>query len=166
MIIIGPVAVAANNVIGKNNDLPWDYPEDLKHFRNITRGKTVLMGRKTFESIVARIGKPLPDRKNVVITSKNHELGIRNYGGSTTVEYYKSLEEAFSGLEGEDVYIIGGAGIFAEALPFGDYMYFTHIKKNYDGDVYFPQINWNEWEKITEEDKGDYSFTEYKRIRN
>nr|AIA16466.1 Dihydrofolate reductase [uncultured bacterium] len=109
--MLGPVAVSENNVIGKNNDLPWHLPEDLKHFKELTLGKTVLMGRKTFESIVSRLGKPLPGRKNVVITRQEE------YKAPAEVLVFKSLDEAVQNLLADDVYIIGGAEIFKQALP-------------------------------------------------
>jgi dihydrofolate reductase len=89
MIILGPVAVADNLVIGSDNDLPWYFPEDLKRFKEITLGKTVVMGRKTFESIVKRLGKPLPGRKNVVISRQE------NYQVPEGTLLFGSLEQAF-----------------------------------------------------------------------
>lgn len=157
MIIIGPVAVAANGIIGGDNDLPWYLPEDLKHFRKITDGKTVLMGRKTYDSIFKRLGKPLPNRKNVVIT-RNKDA---KYPDEVLV--FQDINEAFKSLANEDIYVIGGAQIFELAMREGEYMYLTHVKKEYPGDVYFPEINWGDWEKITEEDFPEYTFAEYKR---
>src|SRR3954465_9619912 len=102
MIILGPVAVAENLVIGGDNDLPWYLPEDLKHFKKITLGKTVLMGRKTFDSIIKRLNKPLPERKNVVITRQ------KDYKAPQGVLVFNSLDDALKELSSEDIYIIGG----------------------------------------------------------
>src|SRR3989344_5094956 len=102
MIIIGPVAIAKNWVIGGDNDLPWYLPEDLKHFKKLTLGKTVLMGRKTYESIVNRLGKPLPGRKNVVISRQ------ADYKVPDGVLVFQSLDEALKVLSAEDIYVIGG----------------------------------------------------------
>src|ERR1700691_1833991 len=110
MIILGPVAVSENLVIGKGNNLPWHLPEDLKHFKELTIGKTVVMGRKTYESIVARLNKPLPGRKNVVITRQT------DYKVPDGVLVFKSLEDAFQELSSNDIYIIGGAEIYKQAL--------------------------------------------------
>lgn len=155
MIIIGPVAVAANRIIGGDNDLPWYIPEDLKHFKKITTGKTVLMGRKTYDSIVKRLGKPLPNRKNVVITRNT------NFIAPPEVLVFHSLESALEALKDEDVYVIGGAQIFAEAFPHAKKIYITHVKKAYGGDVYFPEVNWDDWEKIDEDPHEEYTFAIY-----
>lgn len=157
MIIIGPVAVASNGIIGGDNDLPWYLPEDLKHFRKITEGKTVLMGRRTYDSIFKRLGKPLPNRKNVIIT-RNTDV---QYPEGVLV--FHNIQDAFSALKGEDVYVIGGAQIFDLSLKSGEYMYLTHVKKEYPGDVYFPEVDWSLWEKVTEEDFPEYTFAEYRK---
>nr|AIA15943.1 Dihydrofolate reductase [uncultured bacterium]AIA17985.1 Dihydrofolate reductase [uncultured bacterium] len=158
MIILGPVAIAKNGVIGRDNDLPWDLPEDLQHFRDVTRGKTVLMGRKTYESIVKRRGSPLPKRKNIVITSRT------DYQVPEGVEIYKSIDQALASLSPEeDVYVIGGAGIFKEAVNKADIMDVTHIYKEYPGDVYFPDIDWTKWEKVSEDPREEFNFVTYKR---
>lgn len=159
MIILGPVAIAKNGVIGKNNDLPWDLPEDLQHFRDVTRGKTVLMGRKTYESIVKRRGSPLPKRRNLVITSQ------KDYQVPENVEIYSGVGEALRHVAAEeDVYAIGGAGIFKEIAGKADMMDVTHIHKEYAGDVYFPKIDWSQWKKVKEDPHEEFTFTVY--IRN
>ena len=157
MIILGPVAVADNLVIGKGNDLPWNLPEDLKHFKEITSGKTVLMGRKTYESIFARLGKPLPNRKNVIITRQE------NYKVPEGVLVFPDLESAFQKLSAEDIYIIGGAEIFKQALPFCNLAYITHVHGNYQGDAFFPEVDWSKWEKVSEEKHERFSFVTYKK---
>jgi len=156
MIILGPVAVAENLVIGKDNDLPWHLPEDLKHFKELTLGKTVLMGRKTFESILKRLGKPLPNRKNVIISRQ------KDYKAPEGVLVFSSLDEAIKSLQ-EDIYIIGGAEIYKLALPLANLMYITHVHENYLGDAFFPAIKWSEWEKLEEEKHKKFTFAKYKR---
>lgn len=158
MIILGPVAISKNNVIGKNNDLPWHLPEDLKHFKELTFGKTVLMGRKTFESIVARLGKPLPGRKNIVISRQG------NLNVPEGVLVFKSIEDAFQELPNEDIYVIGGAEIYKMALPMAKQMLVTHVAGEYEGDVFFPEINWGEWRKIEEEKHEGFTFAKYERV--
>src|SRR3989344_1374037 len=111
MIIIGPVAIAKDFLIGGDNDLPWYIPEDLKHFKKITLGKAVLMGRKTYQSILKRLGKPLPERKNIVITRQ------ADFQVPEGVLVYHSIDEALKSHKGEDIYVIGGAEIFKNALP-------------------------------------------------
>lgn len=190
MIILGPVAIAENWVIGGDNDLPWHLPEDLKHFKKITLGKTVLMGRKTYDSIFKRLGKPLPGRINVVITRQ------RDYTVPEGVLVFHSVEEALNALgnspshpplnlrggeqnitvpplklrggeEGElsnqDIYIIGGAEIFKLGLPLAEKMYITHVKGNYEGDAYFPKIDFTKWQKIADEPHEGYTFAVYKK---
>jgi dihydrofolate reductase len=157
MIILGPAAVADNLVIGKGNDLPWHLPEDLQNFKKLTLDKTVLMGRKTYESIVKRLGKPLPKRKNVVITRQP------DYKVADGVLVFQSLDEAFKVLSAEDVYVIGGAEIYKLALPLSQIMYMTHVHGNFNGDAFFPQINWDEWEKLEEEKHEKFTFAKYRR---
>ena len=158
MIILGPVAVSENLVIGKNNDLPWYLPEDLKHFKEITLGKTVVMGRKTFESILGRLKKPLPQRKTVVISRQE------NFQVPEGVLVFKSLDDAFTALVQEDLYVIGGAEIYKQALPFAKKLYITEVKGEYEGDAFFPQINFSEWKKVEEEKHEQFSFLVYEKV--
>lgn len=157
MIILGPIAASENNAVGKNNDLPWHLPEDLKHFKQLTLGKTVLMGRKTFESILARLKKPLPGRKNAVITRQ------ANYSAPKEVLVFNSFDEAVKNLAGEDVYVIGGAETVKLALPLAKKFYLTRVKGEFSGDAFLPEINWAEWKLVNEEKYADYSFLEYER---
>ena len=132
------VAAAENNVIGKDNKLPWHLPNDLKYFKNLTWGMPILMGRKTFESI----GKALPGRKSIVITRNND---WQREG----VEVVHSIEEAIQKAEGygvKEIFVIGGAEIFKTALPDANRIYLTRIHHNFDGDVYFPQVSNQEWD--------------------
>jgi dihydrofolate reductase len=155
MLILGPVAVADNLVIGNGNDLPWHLPEDLKHFKLLTMGKTVLMGRKTYESIVKRLGKPLPGRKSVVISRQT------GYNVPEGVLVFHDLKTAIENLKSEDIYVIGGSEIFNMALPLAKKMYVTHVAGNFQGDAYFPPINWDEWEKVGEDKHQGFSFSVY-----
>ena len=148
------VAMDKNGVIGNNNDLPWHYKEDLAYFKRMTLGKTVLMGRKTFESIQRRLGKPLPKRHNVVLTRQNtlfegaeviHDI----------VEYLKTCRD--------NVFVIGGAQVFEAALPYVDYLYITHINATYKGDTYFPQYDKSAFEKISSRIEGPLEFAVYQR---
>lgn len=155
MIILGPVAIAKNGVIGDANDLPWYLPEDLKHFKQITMGHTVLMGRKTYDSIIQRLGKPLPGRVNVVITRQE------DFAAQPSVLVFHSLEQALNALKNDDVYVIGGAQIFGAALPYAKKMHVTHVKKDYKGDVRFPEINWQEWDMLDQEPREEFTFATY-----
>ncbi len=135
-------AMAENRVIGKDNDLPWRLPADLRHFRSLTLGKPVIMGRRTYESL----GKPLPERKNIVVT------GNRRYraAGCTVVH---SLEEALRvAAEAPEVMIIGGATLYAEALPEAHLLYLTLVHQAFAGDVRFPEFDLSRWREVKRED--------------
>jgi dihydrofolate reductase len=130
------VAVAENGVIGRENDLPWRIPEDLRYFNQVTRGKTVVMGRKTYDSI----GRPLPDRTNIVVTN-NKDF----QAGGVLVAH--SLDEALAqGGDGE-ILVIGGSSLFAETLPRADRFYLTEIHRAYAGDVRFPDWDRGAWQE-------------------
>ena len=152
------VAVDANNGIGLDNQLPWHLPEDLAHFKRVTLGKPVIMGRKTFDSI----GRALPGRRNIVVT--------RNAGWSHEgVESAASLEAALALLDGEAASIIGGAEIFEQALQVADAMIVTHIGRAFDCDRFFPPIDpamWRESARETHRAEAlgfDYAFVTYER---
>ncbi|RZK47845.1 MAG: dihydrofolate reductase [Pedobacter sp.] len=154
------VAISQNNAIGKNNQLLWHLPADLKHFKEITSGNCIIMGRKTYDSI----GRPLPNRRNVVIT-RNAALKIEN------VEVVTSLEDAISLCENEqEIFIIGGAEIYKEALALTDTIYLTTVHQDYDADAFFPEIKCEDWLEINsesheadEKNKVDYTFSTLKR---
>lgn len=132
------VATANNNVIGKDNNLLWHISEDLKRFKEITSGNTIIMGRKTFESLPGI----LPNRKHVVITrDKNFRVN------SDMVEVIHSLDEVLYKYENstEENFIIGGGEIYKATLPFAKKLYLTKVKKDFDGDTIFPNINEDEW---------------------
>ena len=154
------VAIAKNNVIGSRNELPWYLPEDLKRFKQLTTNHTVIMGRKTYESIITRLGKPLPSRKNIVITS--HPDSISQEG----VVLFPSLQEALLAHKNDGlIFIIGGAQLFAEAIPLADTLYVTHVDKEYDGDVFFPTIDWSQWSKVQEQTFDGFRFADYHKIQ-
>jgi len=157
MLILGPVAIANNSVIGMNNQLPWSFPADLKRFRELTWGKNVLMGRLTFESILQRLSKPLPGRKNIVLTRQTA------YPIPPGVLVFSDFNSAIAALSPEMIHIIGGADIFRQALPICRLAYVTHIYENYPGDAFFPEVNWNQWQKISEEPHDKFCFTVYAR---
>ncbi len=134
------VAVAENGVIGDRNTLLWHISEDLKHFKRTTTGHPVVMGRKTFESL----GRPLPNRTNVVITRQALDLP-----GCTTVH---SLEEALALFPAEEeVFVIGGAQIYAAALPVADRLYLTRVEHPYEGDTHFPEWDEAAWRLVASE---------------
>lgn len=131
------VAHDENRVIGYQNDLPWYLPGDLKYFKEMTMGKPMIMGRKTYDSI----GRPLPGRRNIVITRNEH------FAAEGT-EVVGSLEEALALVEGEEeVMIIGGAQIFEQSMAIADRLYITFINHSFKGDTYFP--SYSDWKQIS-----------------
>ena len=154
------VAMANRNVIGKDNRLIWHLPEDLKRFKNLTTGRTIIMGRKTFESL----GGILPNRKHIVLC-KSEKLKIDNENVVVVndvellKEYIDSEEEAF---------VIGGAMIYSLLLPYAKKMYITKINADFDGDTFFPQVDYGKW-KLVKREKGikneknpyDYEYITY-----
>lgn len=160
MILSIIVAFDERRLIGRDNGLPWHLPADLKHFKSITMGHHMIMGRKTFESI----GKPLPGRQSVVITRKNDFQPA----GTAVVN---SLEDAmhFCATE-EEVFVIGGAQIFEQAMPLASKLYITQIHHVFEGDTFFPEISQEHWELVSKEDhEADeknpwaYSFLTYRK---
>ncbi len=149
------VALAENNAIGKNNDLLWHIPGDLRRFKKITKGHTVIMGKRTFESLPRR---PLPERRNIVITDVPGEL-------IDGCEMAYSIKDAMDLCDPADEnFIIGGASVYRQFLPLADRLYVTRVNKSFDGDVFFPEINKNLW-ILTSRDPGetepglDFTFT-------
>lgn len=127
-------AVAENNrVIGKGKDLPWHIPSDLRRFKRLTTGYPLVMGRRTFESVLHQFGKPLPGRRNIVLTSQGC------WPQYPEVEIYGALDEMLSDLRGEKkIYIGGGAAIYESFLPIADRLELTLVEGDYEGDVFFP----------------------------
>ena len=156
-------AISKNNVIGNENKLPWNLSEDLKRFKKLTSNNLSVMGRKTFDSI----GRPLPNRKNIVL-SNNLNLkidGVEVFNSpDDVISLYKEIPEK------KDMYIIGGTFVYKLFLEYCDYLYITYVDKNFEGDAFFPKIDWKAWNLTREEEKYDeneklkYFFRDYKRI--
>jgi dihydrofolate reductase len=136
------VAVAENNVIGHNNQLIWHLPNDLKHFKQLTLGHPIIMGRRTFESI----GRPLPGRTNIVVT---RQTDWQAPGCTTAYSVPEALEVA--GKLDEEVFIIGGGEVYKEALPAVDIIYLTEVHHNFEGEVRFPELDLAVWQEETRE---------------
>ena len=156
------VAKAKNNIIGKENKLIWHLPEDLKHFKELTTGHTIIMGRKTFESL----GRVLPNRKHVVF-SQNPDFKIDD----ENVEIVHSMLQIQEYIENkEENFVIGGAMIYNLLMPYVTKMYVTQIDKEFEGDAFFPRIDENIWKEVSRkkgpknaENNLDYEFIVYKR---
>lgn len=138
------VAVARNNVIGKNNKLIWHLPEDLKRFKNITNGKNIIMGRKTFESL----GRILPNRKHIILCN-DMEMNIDD-DRVIVLDDISKLDSYIN--SDEENFVIGGAMIYKLLMDKCSKLYITHIDEEFDGDVYFPMIDLNVWKVESEED--------------
>lgn len=155
------VAIAENNVIGKDNQLIWHLPADLRHFKQKTMGHPMIMGRKTFESI----GKPLPGRTTIIVTRQE------DYQAEGCIVVY-SVEEAIAKgkeLDSEQVSIVGGAEIYKQALPYVDTLYLTEVHHAFDGDTFFPDLQKEEWQEMSAEshqqdEKNEYAYT-FKELR-
>lgn len=148
------VAYDQNRVIGANGSLPWHYPEDLKYFKKVTSGHTVFMGRITYESILKSLGKPLPNRHHVVVskTLKDDRVEVID-------DMKKYLENTH-----EDLFIIGGASIYAQTLPWVDRLYITHIDASFEGDTVFPAWDESQFKAVKETQSGPLRFAVYERI--
>ncbi|MFP7484636.1 type 3 dihydrofolate reductase [Priestia filamentosa] len=155
------VAMDDNNLIGKDNALPWHLPADLAYFKKVTTNHTIVMGRKTYESI----GRPLPKRKNVVLT---HSTAFQEEG-VTVIHSLDELKE-MANRSNEELFIIGGARLYEQLLPVADRLYVTHIRATFDGDTHFPVFSKEEWKiidskehKKDEKNAYDYEFVVYER---
>lgn len=143
--------------IGKHNSLPWYLPEDLKRFKKLTIGHPVIMGRKTFESIFNRLGKPLPERVNIVV-SKNPQFKPEGVTVFSSVE--EAIDYAFK-IENEEIFIIGGATIYNQTIDRVDKLYITQVKGDHQADIFFPKIDWKLWREAEREDFPGFSFITY-----
>ena len=157
-------AMASNRVIGNRGALPWHLTEDLKRFKELTTGHPVIMGRKTFESIVLALGKPLPGRRNIVVTRSAQYT-------PTGAEAVNSLEGALHLVGDQQAFVIGGAEIYCLALPLADTMFLTEINARFDGDAWFPGFDKSEWLETARENRIsapglEYSFASYRRNPN
>jgi dihydrofolate reductase len=156
MILSLLVAADENNVIGKDNKLPWHLPQDLKYFKNQTWGLPILMGRKTFESI----GKPLQGRKNIVIT-RNEDW---QHDGVDVVHTFEEAIEKAKGFDVKEIFVIGGAEIFKTTFDKADRIYLTRIHHQFEGDTYFPEVSTTNWNLTQQrfchaDEKNIYSHT-------
>ena len=161
------VAAAENGVIGRNNELPWHLPEDLRYFKRVTMGKPIVMGRKTFESI----GRALPGRTNIVVTRQPDYI-------AEGVKVVASLDEALDLAEGialidgaSELMVIGGAEIYKAALARAKRIYLTEVHADVEGDAWLPEIDWAQWQEVSreswptsQENPYSYSFVVFERM--
>lgn len=154
------VAVSENNVIGINNQMPWHIPEDLKRFKELTLNCPVIMGENTFNSLPENF-RPLPKRKNIVLS---YDMKDRN-----GIYIARSIEESIELTEGRKSYIIGGEMVYKQFLPLVRRLELTRVHKDYEGDAFFPEVDFKEWNLINKQegltnDGLEYSFLTYDRI--
>lgn len=160
MLVSIVVAMDRNRLIGNNNQLPWQLPADLIHFKKLTMGKPIIMGRKTYESI----GRPLPGRDNIVLT---RTATFQAEGVFVTNSLQQALEHVAST---EEAMIIGGSAVYELALPSADRLYITYVEDSYQGDAWFPEIDTDQWDIISterhaadQENHSDLHFVTYQR---
>ena len=164
MKIVLIAAFAKNRVVGIDNTLPWHLPEDLKYFKRTTTGKAIIMGRKTYDSI----GRPLPNRTNIVIT-RNPSFKAEGVKVVSSLAAAIDLAKEVNAINDiDEVMIIGGASIYEEALPIAQRLYLTHVHAEVKGDAYFPEVNFANWQETSRADYSasdnnpyDYSFVVY-----
>lgn len=145
-----------DRVIGKDKTLPWHIPEDLDNFKRLTSGNTVVMGRKTYESIPKKFC-PLPNRHNIVVS--------KTISAEDGIDVCRSIEEAIAKARsyGKEIFIIGGSVIYQQVLSFADKMYISYVKWEYEGDSYFPKFNKEEWEIEEQQNFQEFKLVVYKR---
>ena len=160
MIISAMVAVGKENVIGKDNDIPWRLPNDWKYLRKVTMGHSIILGRKNYESI----GKPLEGRKNIIMTTNEDYKAPGCY-------IAHSVEQALSMCEGEEVFILGGEEIYRQFQPYTHKLYITKINHYFKGDRFFPEFDFSLWKELSvekgiEDERNHYEhyFHVYKKI--
>ncbi len=157
------VAIAENNAIGKDNDLIWYISKDLKRFKKLTTGHTILMGRKTYESLP---NGALPNRENIVIT---HDESL-HYPKCTMLNSVERAIEKYAKSK-DEIFVIGGGSIYEKLLPYTHKIYLTKVHESFDADIFFPQLNEKEWKvlhkenhKKSENNEYDYSFINLERV--
>jgi dihydrofolate reductase len=148
-------AFTEEGVIGAKDGLPWDIPDDLKYFKEKTEGKTVLMGKVTFDTI----GRILPKRNNIILDYEKRPIEGAWVAGS--------IDEALEQAEeiGDELFVIGGATVYDQMMSKVDTLYISHIKKNYPGDVYFPQYDKKLWQEVAREEYDEFDAVTYNRIQ-
>jgi len=157
-------AVAENNVIGVDGEMPWHLPEDLAHFKRTTMGNPVIMGRRTYESIEAQIDGPLPGRTNIVLSRSSPDL-------PAAVQLVDSIDDALEAAtavcavddDADRIFVVGGATVYEQFLPQADQLVLTEIHDTYAGDTRFPAFSEDDWVETDREDHDGFSFVEYSR---
>jgi len=148
-------ALTKNHVIGKGNQLPWNIPDELKHFRKTTTGSTVIMGMRTFQSI----GRPLPNRQNIVLSTP--DFAAPNITVCSSIDDALAMATSFE----KPIFVIGGAYTYEQFLPLANRLFISYIKNDYQGDVFFPRFDLAEWDVVERIDYPEFEFILYERKR-
>ena len=167
------VVMDRDHVIGRQGQLPWHLPSDLARFKRFTLGHPVIMGRTTFDSIVAKLGGPLPKRTNIVLTSKSREDVVKS-GAFAAASTEEALERAGRSAGAGEIFILGGSSVYRQMLPSACRLYVTRVDTcTHGGDAHFPHLNWQEWRERREgklmaakhdpKDEYESSFSVYER---
>lgn len=169
MMIAHIVAASTNNVIGKDNGLPWSIPEDMKWFRERTKGRALIMGRKTFESV----GHPLPHRLNVVVTKqKDFAKKLKDFPSHSPVMVCATIEEALIECQKlapkyqNEIFVIGGGEIYKQSMDFVNTIFLTRVHAQIEGDIHYPELPCDQFDMVSErhvEAEPSYTFIEYRR---
>jgi len=155
-------AVAANGVIGRDGEMPWHHPEDLRQFRETTTGHPVILGRRTYERIVERLGGPLPERTNVVLSTRSLELPDGAVPANSVPAALAAAGDALAP-DRETVYVAGGATVYEATLPLADRLVLTELDAAHEGDTYFPAFDDETWTETARDDRADLAFVTYER---
>ncbi len=156
------VAFDQNQLIGNGNKMPWHLPEDLKYFKQKTMNHKVVMGYNTYQSILSYLGKPFPNRDNIILTYDDFSCDFSNVDKCLSIpdflEKYRDLDE--------EIFIAGGKSIYEQMIKYCDRLYITHIDKEYEGDTYFPEFDYSEFNLVSENKDGILNFCVYERKAN
>jgi dihydrofolate reductase len=159
MRLVMIAAVAANGVIGADGEMPWHYPADLDHFRETTTGHPVVLGRRTFEAVKDRLGGPLPDRHNVVLTSDPAQFDAE----VTAVDSRAAAVEAAAATGASTAYVAGGASVYETFLPVADELLLTELRESATGDATFPAVDWDRWTETERDAHEAFDIVRYRR---
>ena len=163
------VAMADNRCIGRNNQMPWHIPEDLKRFKALTMGHPVIMGRKTFESILGYLNKPLPGRESIIVTRKSQTLYPNEpvHQASTIEQAIATASDLAVAKDLKEIFIIGGAQVFNQSITLAQKIYLTKVHREIGGDTFFPELDDTDWEEVksvsNQENDPPYSFIDLER---
>ena len=157
-------AVAANGVIGADGGMPWEFPEDMRHFKRTTTGHPVIVGRRTYESIAADVGGPLPGRTNVVLSRSELDLPPAVVVAESVEEALTAAAEAAAERGVDTVYVAGGGRVYEQFLPLADELVLTEIHEAYAGDTGFPEFDPAEWTTTDRDEREAFDFVVYERV--